>query len=71
MLAFLNLERLLPAFAHRGPRARLRDFAALRRQRLHLARLDSRLLQDVGLTSDEATEEARRALWDVPRHWRA
>lgn len=46
------------------------DADALRRQRLRLRDLDDRLLADIGLTRDEAQEEARRPLWDVPTHWR-
>lgn len=52
-------------------RPSLLDLLLLRRQRLRLGKLDARLLEDIGLTRSEAEEEARRALWDVPRHWRA
>lgn len=50
--------------------ARLRRMAALRRQRLDLARLDDRLLCDIGLTRAAAETEAARPAWDAPRHWR-
>ncbi|GHC13706.1 MULTISPECIES: DUF1127 domain-containing protein [Gemmobacter] len=49
---------------------RLFALALLSRQRRALARLDAALLKDIGLTQDEAAEEARRAIWDVPAHWR-
>lgn len=42
---------------------------SLRRQRKALARLDDRLLDDVGLDRDAALAEAARPVWDVPRHW--
>ena len=50
--------------------ARLQRMAALRRQRLDLARLDDRLLRDIGLTRAAAETEAARPAWDAPRHWR-
>lgn len=49
---------------------RLFALVLLARERRALARLDSHLLRDIGLTRDDATEEARRAAWDVPAHWR-
>lgn len=36
--------------------------------RQSLARLDDAMLEDIGLTRDEARKEARR--WDVPSNWR-
>jgi uncharacterized protein YjiS (DUF1127 family) len=49
---------------------RLLQMAALRRQRLRLARLDDHLLEDIGLSRAEARREARRPAWDAPGHWR-
>ena len=43
---------------------------ATRRERAQLARLDRRLLADIGLSPDMAETEATRPLWDVPQHWR-
>lgn len=40
-----------------------------RRQRIALARLDDRLLDDAGIDPDAAAAEARRAVWDVPVTW--
>lgn len=48
---------------------RLRGIAALRRQRLHLSRLDPRLCEDIGLSHAEAQDEAARPFWDAPDHW--
>ncbi|MFM2355504.1 MAG: hypothetical protein RLZZ528_1240 [Pseudomonadota bacterium] len=42
---------------------------AARRQRLALARLDGRLLDDAGIDRDSARAEASRPLWDVPVTW--
>ncbi|GAB1364228.1 hypothetical protein MASR1M32_34640 [Rhodobacter sp.] len=43
----------------------------LSRQRKSLARLDARLLRDIGITATEARSEADRPVWDVPAHWRS
>lgn len=57
------------------PRLRLRRLVRFllamlqaRRDRLALRRLDDHLLRDIGLTPDEARQEAAR--WDPPPHWR-
>ncbi|MDQ7069705.1 MAG: hypothetical protein Q9M48_02995 [Rhodobacterales bacterium] len=39
-------------------------------QRAALARLDHARLCDIGVTPEDAQTESRRALWDVPAHWR-
>lgn len=44
---------------------------ATRKQRRDLARLDDAALEDIGLTRRQATEEARRLLWDAPETWRS
>ena len=41
----------------------------LARQRHALRDLDDRLLEDIGLTADEALAEAARPVWDVPKTW--
>jgi uncharacterized protein YjiS (DUF1127 family) len=43
---------------------------AIRRQRQRLLRLDDALLDDIGLTEDQAIAESRRPIWDAPPHWR-
>lgn len=48
---------------------RLLALRELQRQRRHLAQLDARLLEDIGLTRSEAREETGRAFWDAPPHW--
>lgn len=57
-----------------GTLARLTETLRLgllaRRQRRHLARLDAALLDDIGLTRNEALAEAGRPVWDVPTTWR-
>lgn len=45
-------------------------WANLYRQRRDLAKLDSHLLKDIGVTEAEAQKEANRPVWDVPNHWR-
>jgi uncharacterized protein YjiS (DUF1127 family) len=49
---------------------RLTRAQALHRQRCALAALDDRLLDDVGLTRDQAEAEVNAPLWDAPAHWR-
>lgn len=63
--------RSLPAKARRGHPlfSRLLLILAARRERGALARLDDRMLADIGLTRDEARAEMSRPMWDVPAHW--
>ncbi|MBO6868802.1 MAG: DUF1127 domain-containing protein [Thalassococcus sp.] len=42
----------------------------LARQRRALAALDDHQLRDIGLTPEDARQEAERLFWDVPNHWR-
>lgn len=69
----LSLSRRVPLArpARRGLLARLFGLAALRRQRGRLAALDDHLLADIGVTRDQALQEAARPAWDAPAHWRA
>jgi uncharacterized protein YjiS (DUF1127 family) len=53
-----------PLFA--GFLARLRLWRRLRAERQSLARLDARLLRDIGLDAAAAAKEAARPFWDVP-----
>ena len=48
----------------------LRLWMALSHNRNALAKLDSRLLADIGITPDMARSECARPFWDVPAHWR-
>ncbi len=48
----------------------IRTAISLQRQRNQLARLDSRALEDIGVTRSEAETEARRPVWDAPRFWK-
>lgn len=50
--------------------ARVTTVLALRRQRAALAALPEAMLTDIGLTREEALNEAQRPLWDVPARWR-
>ncbi|MGR3804505.1 DUF1127 domain-containing protein [Marinibacterium profundimaris] len=52
------------------PRLRLGLLVGLWRQRRRLASLDDRSLSDIGISRREAEQEASRAFWDVPAHWR-
>jgi uncharacterized protein YjiS (DUF1127 family) len=52
-----------------GPRQMLKAVLATWRSRAHLKQLDAHLLNDVGLTAEEAKKEANSQIWQVPRHW--
>ena len=41
----------------------------LHRQRRRLAALDDHLLQDIGITRQQALQEARQPVWNAPAHW--
>jgi len=73
-LAILNFERMargsVPPRPRRRRRQRLRAAAALlgcwvarRRERRELARLDLRMLRDIGVTPSEAAGEADKPFW--------
>jgi uncharacterized protein YjiS (DUF1127 family) len=48
---------------------RIRLGLAARAQRRALAQADDRLLDDIGVSRDQALAEARRPVWDVPPTW--
>lgn len=48
---------------HRSLIEAIRSRMALHRSRAALARLDSHLLQDIGLSANEAANEAHRPVW--------
>ncbi|MDA5557057.1 DUF1127 domain-containing protein [Shimia sp. MMG029] len=50
--------------------SRIAQIFAVRRQRSKLAKLDSRALEDIGLTEADVQAELRRSAWDVPAHWK-
>ncbi|WP_431300593.1 DUF1127 domain-containing protein [Tabrizicola sp. BL-A-41-H6] len=58
-----------PKSTRRSLFAVVRAALEVRGQRAHLAKLDDHLLQDVGLTRDDAEAEAGRPIWDPPSHW--
>ncbi|MEM1237115.1 MAG: DUF1127 domain-containing protein [Pseudomonadota bacterium] len=43
---------------------------AVARSRRALSQLTDEALADVGLTREEASEEASRSIWDAPARWR-
>jgi uncharacterized protein YjiS (DUF1127 family) len=47
-------------------RARVALWSALARERRSLARLDARLLRDIGIDAGAAAREAERPFWDAP-----
>ncbi|MDA7427461.1 DUF1127 domain-containing protein [Primorskyibacter aestuariivivens] len=55
---------------HPGILGMLVNRMALYRQRKALLRLDDHLLEDLGITRDEARREAHRPVWDAPDHWK-
>jgi uncharacterized protein YjiS (DUF1127 family) len=47
----------------------LSNALGLWRSRRALAQLDARLLEDIGVSAKDASNEATRAPWDVPAYW--
>lgn len=54
----------------RAARLSLRGAFALLRSRRALANLDPEQLQDVGLSPQQAREEAQKPVWDAPASWK-
>ena len=50
--------------------ARLTSMLKVRAERRRLAELDDAILRDIGLSRDDALQEALRPMWDVPPRWR-
>lgn len=42
----------------------------IRRQQRRLTELNDHLLDDIGLTREQADAEAKAPVWDVPASWR-
>ena len=59
---------LWPDFRH-SARISLLRLLALSRSRKQLARLEDHLLEDTGLTREEAARESARRAWGAPAHW--
>jgi len=59
--------------AHKPSRSILEhaiSMMSLYRQRRALKRLDASALADMGITAEEAAQEAARPLWNAPRHFK-
>lgn len=67
--AALAVTRLQSRGLFAGLFARFDLALTARRQRRQLARLDHSQLADLGITADQAQQEAARSFWDVPQHW--
>lgn len=55
----------------RGVWSRVMAALMLYRSRRALAQLDSHILNDIGISREQALSEANRAVWDAPDRWRA
>ncbi|XDA97564.1 DUF1127 domain-containing protein [Sulfitobacter sp. LCG007] len=56
----------------RAPRSRVMDLwklMSLSRSRTALGELDARMLDDIGVSEEEARREASRPFWDAPSAW--
>jgi len=62
-------DGLRPALLRVLVRAGLPGLFALHRQRRNLAKLDARLLRDIGVSPGAAGREGARPPWDVPSTW--
>ena len=47
---------------------RLRLWLAMREERAALAKLDARMLADIGLDESAVQREVHRTVWDIPNH---
>ena len=65
----LTLVRFLPEIRLPRPFATLALMESQRRERLALRRLDRHLLDDIGLTQEQAIGEAKRSLFDLGSRW--
>ena len=66
------LSRTHPATrSHPTRNGGFRALVSLYRQRRALGKLDDTALNDIGISRADAMQEARRALWDFPAHWKA
>ena len=48
---------------------RLVAWQAIHSQRTALGELDARLLEDLGISAEDARKEAKRPVWQAPEHW--
>jgi uncharacterized protein YjiS (DUF1127 family) len=58
-----------PVATKRFTFAGLMHVFALHRSRRALAKLSVEQLADIGITRQQAEDEAARPLWDAPAHW--
>lgn len=73
---FASLHTSTMAVAHVQTRGTFADLMAklrlaliARTQRQQLLTLDAARLADIGVTRAQATAEAHKSLWDVPKTW--
>ncbi|MBV2358308.1 DUF1127 domain-containing protein [Thalassococcus sp. CAU 1522] len=65
--------RALSLFAPVRPASlatRIRNWRSVSRQRHALSRLDTAALRDIGLSREQAENEANRPFWDASANWR-
>ena len=63
------LRPTMPARRRIGFLTKVVKTLELFRERRRLAELPDHILNDIGVTRDQATAEARREIWDAPSHW--
>jgi uncharacterized protein YjiS (DUF1127 family) len=73
-MAFRTLAHDTALRGHRPARTPigkwLRLVFGVRRSRHDLGALDDHMLNDIGVSREQAEREARRSTWDVPSNWR-
>ncbi len=69
-LTDFNTHRTHSDTALATPRISLLNMLNVWRSRRALARLDTRGLDDIGISADRAAAEAAKPIWDVPATWR-
>lgn len=65
LLSAAPLMRSLPRLPLASPLATLARWRRVRRERLQLLELNDYMLNDIGLTREEAGREAARPFWDA------
>lgn len=70
-MSTFTLSRPAAAVSGKGFLETLVAMSTTYRQRAKLARLDTHLLQDIGISSSDAAFEAAKPVWNVPVQWKS
>ena len=68
-MTYISAETCPSPARRQSWRTKLANLASLARSRHALRKLNAQQLADIGISKAQATQEARKPLWDVPDHW--